>query len=105
MDDGAKKKLQYFVLICNPKKQDTYTALLKEHGARGVSAVYGHGSAAVGTLARAFGFEGVQGKILITCLLPNENAAEMIEILYREYNFDKPNTGIAYCVSVEGLMF
>lgn len=105
MDNGVKRKLQYFVVICNPKKQDIFTALLKEHGARGVSAVYGHGSAAVGSLARAFGFESVQEKILITCLVPSDNAAELIEILYREYNFDQPNTGIAYCVPVEGLMF
>ena len=105
MDDRSQNKLQYFVVISNPKRQDVYTSLLKDHGARGIGVVYGHGSANVGALARAFGFENLQEKILITCLVSTQNAKELIDIFYRDYSFDKPNTGIAYCVPVEGLMF
>ena len=30
---------------------------------------------------------------------------ELIEVLYKDYRFDQPNTGIAFCVAVEGLAF
>jgi tripeptide aminopeptidase len=30
---------------------------------------------------------------------------ELLELLYTEYHFDKPNTGIAYSIPVEGLVF
>ena len=56
-------------------------------------------------IAAAFGFDSEQGKVLIACLLKNDNAKELLDLLYYDYNFKKPNTGIAFSVSVEGLSF
>ena len=56
-------------------------------------------------IAAAFGFEAEQGKVLISCLIKTEYAKKLLDVLYREYHFDKPNTGIAFGVSVEGLAF
>ena len=42
---------------------------------------------------------------MISCLLKTERAKELIALLCKEYRFDKPNTGIAFGVPVEGLAF
>ncbi len=105
MSDTHVNALQYLVIIAEQKKKDKFLSLLGDHGARGIETVYGHGSMSPSAIAAAFGFEAEQGKVLITCLVKTENAKELIDILYNDYNFKKPNTGIAFTVSVEGMAF
>lgn len=97
--------LQYFVLIAEQKKKDKYLTLLSEHGAHAIETVYAHGSVGTSAIAAAFGFVVEQNKVMITCLLKNDKAQELIEILYKKYEFCKPNTGIAFTISVLGLAF
>lgn len=105
MSDAHSTSLQYFVIIAEQKKKDKFLTLLSDHGARGLQTVYGHGSMSPSAIAAAFGFEAEQGKVLITCLIKSENAKELMEILYNDYCFSKPNTGIAFSIPVEGLAF
>ncbi|MBQ9806878.1 MAG: hypothetical protein IJW49_10300 [Clostridia bacterium] len=105
MSDTKSSGLQYFVIIAEQKKKNKFLSLLHEHDARVMETVYGHGSMSPRAIAAAFGFEAEQGKVLITCLVKSENAKELINILYNEYKFSKPNTGIAFTVPVEGLAF
>lgn len=105
MSDVQTKSLQYFVIIAEQKKKNKFLTLLNEHGARMIETVYGRGSMSPSAIAAAFGFEAREGKVLITCLLKTETVRELIEILYNDYNFKKPNTGIAFGVPVEGLSF
>lgn len=105
MSDTQSKSLQYFVIIAEQKKKNKFLALLDDFGARGVEVVYGHGSMSPSAIAAAFGFEAEQGKVLISCLLRTENAKKLIDVLYSEYKFNKPNTGIAFGIPVEGLAF
>ncbi len=100
-----KNKLQYFVLICNSKQKDKFYTLLQENGAKNINTVSAHGSVSKSVLLSAFGLESTQKKLMICTLLPYEKASELISVLYSEYEFSKPNTGIAYTVSVEGLLF
>ena len=97
--------LQYFVIIADQKKKDKFLALLGEHGAHGIETVYGRGSMSPSALAAAFGLEAEQGKVLISCLVKVSEAKALIDILYSDFNFDKPNTGIAFGITVEGLAF
>lgn len=105
MSDIQTNGLQYFVVIAEQKKKDKFLSLLTDYGARAVETVYGRGSMSPSVIAAAFGFEAEQGKVLISCLLKSEKAKELIDVLYNEYNFNKPNTGIAFGISVEGLAF
>ena len=105
MGDAQIKGVQYFVLIAEQKKKNKFLSLLGEYGARGIETVYGRGSMSPGAIAAAFGFEAEQGKVIITCLVKDEKAGELIEVLYKDHKFDRPNTGIAFGISVEGLMF
>lgn len=105
MSDICVSGLQYLVIIAEQKKKKKFLNLIGEHGARGIEIVYAHGSMSPRAIAAAFGFETEQGKVMITCLLKNKEARELIDILYKEYGFDKPNTGIAFSISVEGMAF
>ncbi len=105
MPETEKKRISQFFLIANAKKKEKFIALLQEHGARGIETMYAHSSVTAGALARAFGFEVEESKVLVSCLLRYEQAEACIDILCRDYHFDKPNTGIAFSVPVEGLVF
>jgi len=105
MSDAQKKGVQYFVIIAEQKKKDKFLSLLGDYGAHGIEIVYGHGSMSPSAIAAAFGFEAEQGKVLITCLLKTEKAKELLEVLYTDCKFSKPNTGIAFSITVEGLAF
>ena len=105
MSDSQMNSLQYFVIIAEQKKKNKFLTLLNDHGAKLIETVYGRGSMSPSAIAAAFGFEAEQGKVLISCLIKTENAKELMDVLYNDYHFDKPNTGIAFGISVEGLSF
>ena len=105
MSDIQSNSLQYLVIIAEKKKKDKFLSLLYEHGARAIETVYGRGSMSPSAIASAFGFETEQGRVLISCLVKSATAKELIDILYNKYNFNEPNTGIAFGISVEGLAF
>ena len=105
MSENLNSTLQYFVLIAEQKKKDKFLSLLAEYDAKVIETVYGHGSMSPSVIATAFGFEVEQHKAIISCLIKTEKAKELIDLLYNEYNFSKPNTGIAFTIPVEGLAF
>lgn len=105
MNDAQTAGLQYFVIIADQKKKNKFLSLLNDYGAHGTETVYGHGSMSPSALAAAFGFEAEQGKVFISCILKTETAKELLRVLYHDYKFDKPNTGIAFGISVDGLAF
>ena len=105
MSDSQMNSLQYFVIIAEQKKKNKFITLLNDHGARVIETVYGRGSMSPSAIASAFGFEAEAGKVLITCLIKTETARKVLGILYNEYNFHKPNTGIAFGIPVGGLSF
>jgi len=105
MSDSRSSSLQYLVIIAEQKKKNQFLSLLSDYGARGTQIIYGHGSMSPSAIAAAFGFVAEQGKVIISCLVKSESAKELIGILYNDYNFSKPNTGIAFTVRVEGLAF
>lgn len=97
--------LQYFVIIAPQKKKKRFLSLLCDYGAHGTEVVYGRGSVGPSALAAAFGLEANGNRVMISCILKTDRAKELIEVLYREYQFSKPNTGIAFGISIEGLAF
>lgn len=101
----SHNNLQYFVIITEKKKINKFLSLLDNYDAHVIETVYAHGSFNPNVIEAAFGFEERQCKIVITCLLKNDKAQELINILNHEYKFDKPNTGVAFSILVEGLAF
>ena len=105
MENNEEKTLQYFTIIGGQKNKDKYINLLLENNAKLIDTMYGKSSVNKSFIAKAFGFDTEEKKILVTCLVPTVKARELIEILKTKYNFGKPNTGIAFTIPVEGLIF
>ncbi len=105
MSQNKISNVQYFVIIAEQKKKIKFLELLGENDAHAIEVVYAHGSVNPNTFAAAFGFENEQGKVVISCLVKTEKAKALIEILHKDYKFNKPNTGIAFSISVEGIAF
>ena len=93
------------MIIAEKKKKNKFLSLISNYGAHAIETIYAHGSVGPSPIAAAFGFESGQGRVIISCLLKKDKAEELIDILYKNYNFNKPNTGIAFSVTVEGLGF
>ena len=105
MRDVMVNGLQYFVIIAEQNKKKKFLALLDEYDARGIETVYAHGSMSPSAVAAAFGFESEQKKVMLSCLLKDKNAKKLLEVLYKDYKFNMPNTGIAFSIPVEGMAF
>ena len=105
MRDISVNGIQYFVIIVEQKKKKKFLSLLNEYEARGIEVRYAHGSMSPSAIAAAFGLEAVQNKVMLSCLLKKEKAKQLIHVLYHDYKFNQPNTGIAFSVTVEGLSF
>ncbi len=42
-------------------------------------------------------------KVLITCLISRGKVDKVMEMLEREFHFNRPNTGIAFTIPIEKL--
>lgn len=105
MENQKIEKLQNLYIVAKPKLKDKLSKLLIDNGAHSISTIYGHGSVSKNILAQAFGLDAEQKKVILSCLIKEESAKTIIDILYSEYKFNKPNTGVAFTLPVEGLMF
>ncbi len=105
MSAATVKKLEHFVLICDRKSTKKFIDLLTENGARSIDTVYGKGSVKAGAIAEALGLDIEEKKAVISCLISEEKAKDMMEILCDKYKFHKAGTGFAFCTPVEGLVF
>ncbi len=105
MEEKKRKRLQYCVLICKQKHRDKFLKLLADHGAQGMETIYGKGSANTGLLAQALGFEGEISRAILSALIPTERAEVLFRELTETHAFDKKNTGFAFTIPVDGLLF
>jgi len=93
------------VIIAKQKNKSKFLSLVSEYGAHAIDTIYARGSASQSILSAAFSPADEQSKVMITCLMKKENAKKVIDLLYSEYDFEKPNTGFAYAIAVDGLAF
>ncbi len=103
--ENQVKSLQYLTVISSTKNKEKILKLLREQSAEAVNVIYGKGSVKESLLAQAFGLDWDSKKAVITGIIETDMAKEVIEILKDKYNFNKANTGIAFSISVDGLLF
>ena len=105
MENKTVRRLQYFVIISDKKKKNKFITLLHEQGGHEIDVIYGKGSVSASVWAQALGFDVEEEKVVLSCILPEEKAAPLMQTLYEEYDFKKRNTGIAFSIPIEGLIF
>ena len=66
---------------------------------------YGKGSVKCNQIMEAVGLYTEQEKVIITCLIGKEKSLAALELLTDKYSFNKSNTGIAFTVPVEKIVY
>ncbi len=97
------KDIVYLIIIVGRKNSSPLLASVYEFGGRGIHTVYGKGSVKASYLQYAFGLVPEDNKLVITCLLPKDKSDGMLKMLINKYDFNKPNTGIAFTIPIEEL--
>lgn len=97
------KDIVYLIIIVGRKKAKPLLASVTEYGGRGMHTLYGKGSVNASYLQQALGLVPEDNKMVITCLLPKEKSDAMLKMLINKYDFNKPNTGIAFTIPIEVL--
>ncbi|MEA5013050.1 MAG: hypothetical protein VB099_00675 [Candidatus Limiplasma sp.] len=95
--------IRFFVVIADRKKKGALLEALCQVGCKMVNSLYAKGSVSASAFMDAFGFAHEENKVLITFLLPGEKADAALDLLTKQFHFNKPNTGIAFTIPVEGL--
>jgi hypothetical protein len=95
--------VEFLTLIAGRKNKAVLLKALWETGGRLINVVYGKGSVKANYLMDMLGLVPEENKVVITCLLPAEKSSVVLDMLAKKFDFDKPNTGIAFTIPVEKL--
>ncbi|MCL2196661.1 MAG: hypothetical protein FWB77_03510 [Treponema sp.] len=100
-----KPKLMNMVVIAGRNQKEAILSAMSEKGCHVINVLYGVGCADSDFVKDALGLVHEENKILITCLILNNKAEVILDMLVSEFEFNKPNTGIAYTIPVEKLLY
>ncbi len=103
--NAAPRKLVFLTLIAGRKRKDALLTALSASGLKVINTLYGKGTVEAGYLQNALGLIPEENKIIIVGLMRLENADAVFDILVKKFDFDKPNTGIAFTIPIEKLSF
>lgn len=97
--------IEFLMLIAERKYKEELCTMLTRAGGRIISTIYAKGSVKANSLMEVLGFVVEEHKVLITSLISDEKADDVLKTLIKEFHFDNPNTGIAFTIPVEGLSY
>jgi hypothetical protein len=97
--------IMHMVIIAGRKQKDKLLKALSKTGGHFINIYYARGSVRAGFLMDVFGLVPEADKVLITCLCSCKEAVSIFDMLVADFNFEKPNTGIAYTIPVEILSY
>lgn len=95
--------IEFLTLIVDRNHKDEIVKLLFESRCHLVNVVYAKGSAQTGYFKDMLGLVQEEKKVVITCLVTSDLSGKLFDQLTAKFNFDKPDTGIAFTIPVEKL--
>ncbi|MDR0503451.1 MAG: hypothetical protein LBH16_09050 [Treponema sp.] len=105
MANESPNKLEHMAVIAGRNLKDQLLTAMNEKGCHVINVFYGKGAAKASYILDAFGLVPEENKILITCLILNTKAQAVFDMLISEFKFNEPNTGIAYLIPVDNLLY
>ncbi len=105
MDNHVIDNIEYLILIAGRKQKDALLSRMCSNDCRIVNTMYGKGTIKSGYLLDMLGLVPEENKIIITCVLPREKADTVFAMLQKDFNFGRPNTGIAFTLPISGMSF
>lgn len=103
MNHEEKDGVVFLTLIAGRNQREALLTALLDAGMHLISAVYGRGTVKASYLRSAFGLTLEERKVIITCVSTRVKAEAVMRMLVDRFDFDKPNTGIAFTSRVDRL--
>ncbi|MDD2269890.1 MAG: hypothetical protein PHY15_10180 [Eubacteriales bacterium] len=103
MKNEKAGKLVFLTLIVGRKQKDEILTAMFESGAKLISTLYGRGAVSASFLKNLLGLVPEENKAVITCLITEDKVDATMQMLIEKFNFNKPNTGIAFTIPVSKL--
>lgn len=95
--------IDFLTLIASRKYKEDILKLLLDSECHLIDVVYAKGSVKNGYFKDMLGLVPEEKKVLITCLVADNLSSKLLDQLVTKFNFDKPNTGVAFVVPVDKL--
>jgi hypothetical protein len=105
VETQAEVRFVYLTVIDSRKRKQELVNSLDEAGCTLFDVVYGKGFVKSNDFLAAFGFVNEADKIIVTSLIDSGKVDDIFEMLNTKFDFDKPNTGIAFTVPVSNLTY
>jgi len=98
-------EIDFFTVIAGRKFKRALLDSISQRGGRIVNILYGKGSVKANYLTDVLGLTPEENKVVITCLLNRKKSPDMFKMLNDDFNFHKPNTGIAFSIRLDKLSY
>ena len=98
-------KISFLAIIAGRKRKDALLTALLDTGIHLINTVYCKGTVNASFLRNTFGFVPEKDKVIITCLSTGVKIDIVIKMLENRFEFNRPNTGIAFTVSVDKVSY
>ena len=95
----------WMTIISGRKQKEALLVALSDAGGRLINTMYGKGSVEINYFKDIFGFAPENNKVVITCIIIRKRVPALLKTLAEKFDFEKPNTGIAFTTCVERLSF
>ncbi|SHO45038.1 hypothetical protein [Anaerocolumna xylanovorans] len=105
MNNHLIDNVEYLILIAGRKQKDALLSKICDIDCRIVNTIYGKGTVKCSYLMDMLGFVPEENKVIITCILPKDKTDAIFKILLNEFDFGRPNTGIAFTLPILGMAF
>jgi len=101
----VSEKIVLLTIIAERKQKDALLTALLEAGMRLVNTAYGKGTVKASYLQTTLGLVPEKAKAIIICASTETKAETVLQMLIKDFHFDRPNTGIAFTISIDKVSF
>jgi hypothetical protein len=97
--------ISFLVVIGERRFKENLIVSLADVGAKVFDVVYGRGFVKSNDFLSAFGIVHEKNKVVVTCLIKKSDLDNAFAMLNYRFDFDKPNTGIAFSLPIDSLKY
>ena len=105
MNKDGSEKIIFMTLIAGREKKEALLTALAEAGIHLANTAYGRGFFEAGYLEYTFGLNKENRKTVITCISTSIKVDAFLDRLTNEFNFNDPDTGIAFTIPIEKVAY
>jgi len=105
MKSEETEKIVFLTLIAKRERREELLSALSESGIHLVNTSYGRGFVDTGYLGKAFGLAKEARQAVLTCVSSQSKAYAFLKRLAKDYGFNNPDTGIAFTIPIEKIVY